>query len=291
MPIFSVSVAYSQPSCMHTTSCSYAAAGKPDGSSITAGSPPCAATMARSFASAAPLRSASSAMARHAAAPPLPASHSMPDARDRHTSVRSAGPLPRRVSTASMTSRLLPILRPNGVSISVMSAAVRRPLCSPMSTMAFASAMESSSVFMNAPFPVFTSSRMQSAPEASFLLMMLLAMSGIQETVAVTSRSAYIFLSAGARLPVCPMTAMPMSFTCRKNASCVSDTEHPGIASILSSVPPVCPRPRPLIFATFTPHAATIGPATRVVLSPTPPVECLSALTPPIPERSTISPL
>src|SRR3712207_7573175 len=33
----------------------------------------------------------------------------------------------------------------------------------------------------------------------------------------------------------------------------------PGIASSLSSVPPVCPRPRPLIFPNGTPHAATMG--------------------------------
>ena len=41
-------------------------------------------------------------------------------------------------------------------------------------------------------------------------------------------------------------------------------------------MPPVCPSPRPLIFPTGTPHAATIGPTAIVVLSPTPPVECLS---------------
>ena len=36
------------------------------------------------------------------------------------------------------------------------------------------------------------------------------------------------------------------------------------------------PSPRPLIFPTGTPQAATIGPTAIVVLSPTPPVECLS---------------
>ena len=55
---------------------------------------------------------------------------------------------------------------------------------------------------------------------------------------------------------------------------------NPGILSSLSTVPPVCPRPRPLILATLTPQAATMGPVTRVVLSPTPPVLCLSALIP-----------
>jgi hypothetical protein len=43
---------------------------------------------------------------------------------------------------------------------------------------------------MNAPLPTFTSSTSASMPSASFLLMMLDAMSGIDSTVAVTSRSA-----------------------------------------------------------------------------------------------------
>ena len=52
------------------------------------------------------------------------------------------------------------------------------------------------------------------------------------------------------------------------------------MASNLSVVPPVWPKPRPLILATGTPQAATRGASTRVVVSPTPPVECLSTLTP-----------
>ena len=131
---------------------------------------------------------------------------------------------------------------------------------------------------------------MQSEPDASFLDMMLEAISGTQDTVAVTSRSAYSFLSAGARLPVWPITARPISFTWRKNCCGVRETVQPGMASILSSVPPVWPRPRPLILAIFTSHAATMGATTNVVLSPTPPVECLSAFTPDMAERSTMSP-
>ena len=38
----------------------------------------------------------------------------------------------------------------------------------------------------------------------------------------------------------------------------------------------MCPSPRPDIFPKGTPHAATIGPTASEVLSPTPPVECLS---------------
>ena len=60
--------------------------------------------------------------------------------------------------------------------------------------------------------------------------------------------------------------------------------------SSLSMVPPVWPSPRPDIFAIFTPQAAIIGHRTKLVLSPTPPVECLSAFTPEMAERSTVSP-
>ena len=55
-------------------------------------------------------------------------------------------------------------------------------------------------------------------------------------------------------------------------------------------MPPVWPRPRPEIFGTTTPHAATIGATTIEVLSPTPPVLCLPAFTPGMPDRSTRCP-
>jgi hypothetical protein len=45
-----------------------------------------------------------------------------------------------------------------------------------------------------------------------------------------------------------------------------------------------------LIFATGTPQLATSGPRTSVVLSPTPPVECLSTFTPGTLDRSIIFP-
>ena len=66
---------------------------------------------------------------------------------------------------------------------------------------------------------------------------------------------------------------------------------NPGIDSNLSNVPPVCPNPLPDIFAILTSHAAIIGPKTNDVLSPTPPVECLSTLIPSISFKLIISPL
>jgi len=48
--------------------------------------------------------------------------------------------------------------------------------------------------------------------------------------------------------------------------------------SSLSSVPPVWPSPRPESCGTATPQAATSGHSGRLILSPTPPVECLSTV-------------
>ena len=102
---------------------------------------------------------------------------------------------------------------PSGVSISVIRAATLRPFRQPISTINRASSTARGTVFMNAPVPTVTSSKMQSLPEASFLLMMLEAISGMLSTVAVTSRSAYIFRSAGAISLLCPTTAIPSRLT------------------------------------------------------------------------------
>ena len=59
-----------------------------------------------------------------------------------------------------------------------------------ISTMSLARSSARSSSGMNAPSPTFTSSSRPSSPSASFLLMMLAAMSGMEETVPVTSRRA-----------------------------------------------------------------------------------------------------
>ena len=98
-------------------------------------------------------------------------------------------------------------------------------------------------------------------------------------------------MSAGTRSAVWPTIAMPTSLTWRMNSSPPSSMRKPGIASSLSSVPPVWPSPRPLILAKGTPQAATTGPSAIEVLSPTPPVECLSTTFRPRADRSMVSPL
>ena len=72
----------------------------------------------------------------------------------------------------------------------MISASVRTPDRFPVSTSDRASRRESSTVFMNAPRPVFTSSTSASIPSAIFLLMIDAVMSGMLSTVPVTSRSA-----------------------------------------------------------------------------------------------------
>ena len=73
------------------------------------------------------------------------------------------------------------------------------------------------------------------------------------------------------------MTA-PTSESWRIMASLVSSARQPAMDSSLSSVPPVCPSPRPESCGTATPKTATSGASGRVILSPTPPVECLSVV-------------
>ena len=201
-----------------------------------------------------------------------------------------SGIFPESSSIASRTSRPLPTAIPSGWFISVMMATVRRPICVPISTIARASVRASSIVCMNAPVPTFTSSTIASAPAAIFLLMTLEAISGMLLTVPVTSRSAYMRLSAGTRFSVCPITQRPVLCTISKKRRIGISMLTPGIDSSLSSVPPVWPRPRPDIFATVPPQAATSGAITSVVVSPTPPVECLSTFTPGKADRSTVSP-
>ncbi|MBS1264397.1 MAG: hypothetical protein MAG471_00218 [Acidimicrobiaceae bacterium] len=74
--------------------------------------------------------------------------------------------------------------------MAVIRATVRTPLLSPRPTIVRARSLARSSSGMNAPEPNLTSSTSDSVPSAIFLDMMELAMSGMESTVAVTSRSA-----------------------------------------------------------------------------------------------------
>ena len=190
--------------------------------------------------------------------------------------MRSGGPSPRSARIASSVSSAVPHARPSGRSIAVNSATTSQPCAAPSAIITRASSVPRSSSGRNAPLPRLTSSTSPFSPSASFLLMMLAAMSGMLSTVEVASRSAYIFWSAGAISCVWPSSAHPRRSTCARASASVSAVRKPGIASSLSSVPPVWPRPRPEIIGTATPSEATSGASTSDTLSPTPPVECLS---------------
>ena len=74
--------------------------------------------------------------------------------------------------------------------MSVRRQTTSRPSRLPRSTICSARMRASSSVFMNAPSPTFTSRTIASAPAASFFDMIDEAISGTMSTVAVTSRRA-----------------------------------------------------------------------------------------------------
>ena len=133
--------------------------------------------------------------------------------------MKSAGPWPRTVSSASRTSSALPTAAPSGWSMSVSRQTTSRPAWRPSDSIASASTRASSIVFMNAPSPTFTSRTIAWAPAASFFDMIDAAISESWSTVAVTSRSPYSSLSAGTRSPVWPMIARPTSRTCATNSS------------------------------------------------------------------------
>ena len=121
------------------------------------------------------------------------------------------------------------------------------------------------------------------------MLIILDAIRGMLSVQLIVSLKAYIFLSAGAKFKVCPIKLIPCFLTFSIKVSISICVLYPGIDSSLSIVPPVKPSPLPDILATGIPREATIGINTRVILSPTPPVLCLST-TSPSDDKSRTSP-
>ncbi len=205
-----------------------------DVGSCASGSPPCAAIIRRHTSIAEP-----SARAFAGSASLTPAASSISRASATVSSTTSAGPPPARTSTDSRTSSALPAVRPSGVDMSVRSATVFTPWSVPRPTIVEASSRASSIVFMKAPVPTFTSRTSEPVPSAIFFDMIEEAIRGMASTVPVTSRSAYSFLSAGARpSPAAQITAPVVSRTC-SISSLESRARQPGIDSSLSRVPPV----------------------------------------------------
>ncbi len=131
---------------------------------------------------------------------------------------------------------------------------------------------------MKAPVPTFTSNSNDPVPSAIFFDMIELTTSGIDSTVAVMSRNAYRRRSAGTISALAAVITHPTSSSTASTSSGRRSDRQPAMASILSRVPPVWPSPRPDIWGTTAPNTATRGTSTREILSPTPPVECLSTV-------------
>ena len=142
------------------------ATGSADSSEV----PPCASIQRRQTVSALPSATAASARRRPSASsiPRSESASSLPHASST-SSVKSAGPWPRTVSSASWTSRALPTAAPSGWSMSVSRQTTSRPACRPSEIIVSASSRASSSVFMNAPSPTFTSSTIAWAPAGELL--------------------------------------------------------------------------------------------------------------------------
>lgn len=103
--------------------------------------------------------------------------------------------------------------------MSLMHARAGRPAPSATCTSERASTRAIGSSVANAPLPTFTSSTRPFKPAASFFDRMLAVISGIDSTVAVTSRIEYRRRSAGASAAVCPTTAQPALRSAARNCS------------------------------------------------------------------------
>ena len=134
---------------------------------------------------------------------------------------------------------------------------------------------------MKAPEPTFTSITSASSPAASFLERIEATISGSDSTVPVASRIAYRRRSAGAS---CAGLAddraagarRPRAGSARGRGCCRSRGSSRACRACRR-----CGRARgPEIIGTAPPQAATIGASSRLTLSPTPPVECLSSAGP-----------
>ena len=167
-----------------------------------------------------------------------------------HKSYKRPFLLPFNTSIASATSKAFPIFLPRGTFISVTIVQHFLLAIVPIFFIISASFSADSIVFIKAPEPYFTSSRIQSAFIASFLLMILAHIRGILSTVAVAFLSSYIFLSAGHIFLLCDIIENPVLLTMPINSEKSSSVLYPFMLSSLSIVPPVCPNPLPDILGT-----------------------------------------
>ena len=232
------------------------------------------------MASASPWRSAVAARSRPSPSGTTPAASARSPATTSASSRRSSGPSPRSTAPASPTSRALPTQRPRGRSASLTLHRSVRPHSSAMPAIRRAVARASSASPTRPPEPAFTSTWTAPAPPATAELITEAATSPPEVAVPVASRRSRRRRSPGTRRGSWATTAMPTSRTCRTKPARLRSERKPGIASSLSTAPPVWARLRPPRLATRTPSDAARGAATSGVVSPTPPVDCGSPVGP-----------
>ena len=141
-----------------------------------------------------------------------------------------------------------------------------------------ASARAEPASFMNAPEPTFTSSTSAAVPSANFLDMIELAMSGIDSTVPVrhaVRRACDRPAPGPARRRRSPPRRPRAGRPSRRSEG--GPPARDGLHLVEACRP--CGRgPARRALGTAAPHAATSGHSGRLILSPTPPVECLSTV-------------
>ena len=112
--------------------------------------------------------------------------------------------------------------------MSVRNARTGSPSCLPSAIKVRASSRACTRSGRKAPLPTFTSMTRARAPSATFLDRIDDAISGIDSTVAVASRSAYRARSAGTRRAVWPASTNPARASTRPISVVVSDVRNPG---------------------------------------------------------------
>ncbi len=154
-----------------------------------------------------------------------------------------------------------------------------------------ANRLASSIFFINAPSPVVTSNTIASAPAAIFLLMIELAIKGIElRSLSHPVRHITFYL----------LVAKISRLTDNRNLAVIDDPDKLFIRKFESQtrgsllIYLAFRRDNqvlwPDILATVTPTLATNGARINVVVSPTPPVECLSTLIQSMGPKSITSP-
>ena len=183
-------------------------------------------------------------------------------------------------STRRPRARCPPPARGARPSASAAPRSARRRAARPAPSTAPA-ARRRSRVFMNAPRPTLTSSTRPSIPSASFLLMIDAVMSGMLSTVAVTSRSRYEPAVRRRDVPgLADDDAADIRAARRRSRGPRDRPGSPGSPRACRACRRCGPARAPTSSARPRRTRPPAGARTSDVLSPTPPVLCLSTFRP-----------